>query len=308
MESIETGSEESLLRIRLDSEDAVIPGRSRIRVQRTDGEFLEVEYTAVTEDGGVPEFHIPEDLSAEGVLSGGKAEVVKQPMAKSSSMLSGSDPSRGVFQFSLTFQSEKLKNLFEYSDLEASATRGLELRLAGVDGTGERVELVRAVAPLTILGVLDQSTLPAAVSEPEFNELQNWTLALLREGLEVAFSRDGNSWTTDSTGALYFRLRPSNIPDAQWCTAIPIPQPKLDPDHVEYSFSVSEGSGVETVEIPYSELKVSKPFDSSLFELQSDGSELNITHNANVQMFYTSSQVRICWNGTFPAGTYILRG
>ena len=308
VESIETGSEESLLRIRLDSEDAVIPGRSRIRVQRTDGEFLEVEYTAVTEEGGVPEFHIPEDLSAEGVLSGGKAEVVKQPMAKSSSMLSGSDPSRGVFQFSLTFQSEKLKNLFEYSDLEASATRGLELRLAGVDGTGERVELVRAVAPLTILGVLDQSTLPAAVSEPEFNELQDWTLALLREGLEVAFSRDGNSWTTDSTGALYFRLRPSNIPDAQWCTAIPIPQPKLDPDHVEYSFSVLEGSGVETVEIPYSELKVSKPFDSSLFELQSDGSELNITHNANVQMFYTSSLVRICWNGTFPAGTYILRG
>ena len=239
----------------------MIPGRSRIRVQRTDGEFLEVEYTAVTEEGGVPEFHIPEDLSAEGVLSGGKAEVVKQPMAKSSSMLSGSDPSRGVFQFSLT-----------------------------------------------LLGVLDQSTLPAAVSEPEFNELQDWTLALLREGLEVAFSRDGNSWTTDSTGALYFRLRPSNIPDAQWCTAIPIPQPKLDPDHVEYSFSVSEGSGVETVEIPYSELKVSKPFDSSLFELQSDGSELNITHNANVQMFYTSSLVRICWNGTFPAGTYILRG
>ena len=65
---------------------------------------------------------------------------------------------------------------------------------------------------------------------------------------------------------------------------------------------------METVEIPYSELKVSKPFDSSLFELQSDGSELNITHNANVQMFYTSSLVRICWNGAFPAGTYVLRG
>ena len=69
VESIETGSEESLLRIRLDSEDAMIPDRSRIRVQRTDGEFLEVEYTAVTEEGGVSEFHIPEDLSAEGVLS-----------------------------------------------------------------------------------------------------------------------------------------------------------------------------------------------------------------------------------------------
>ena len=65
---------------------------------------------------------------------------------------------------------------------------------------------------------------------------------------------------------------------------------------------------METVEIPYSELNVSKPFDSSLFELQSDGSELNITHNANVQMFYTSSLVRICWNGAFPAGTYVLRG
>ena len=77
---------------------------------------------------------------------------------------------------------------------------------------------------------------------------------------------------------------------------------------MEHSFAVSEDAAVETVEIAYSELNVSKPFDSSLFELQADGSELNITHNSNLQMFYTDSHVRLCWNGTFPAGTYILRG
>lgn len=307
-ESYTLTEEESLLRIRFDAENAVVPEQGTLRVRQRDGTVLELEYTVASGGPEEWEFRIPEDLSGVEFLSGGTAEVLKQPMAKSSSTLSGSDPSRGIFLFSLTFQSEKLRKMFEYSDLEQAASRGLELHLAGVDGAGERVELVRAVAPLTILGVLDRSDIPAAVSDQERNELQSWTLALLASGLEAGFSKDGNLWTDDSTGALWFRLRPMNVPDAQWCTPIPIPQPKLDPDHVEYSFSVEEGAETETVEIPYSELNVSKPFDSSLFELQADGSELNITHNSNLQMFYTSTRVRLCWNGAFPAGTYILRG
>lgn len=298
----------SILLLTLKEENPPVPAKGTLRLTGTDDELIEVDYTAATAVNGNWRFQIPEQLDAALFPAGTSADLLKQPMAKVSSFLSDSIPARGIFQFSLTFQSEKLRKLFEYADLEQVPTKGLELRLAGLDQSAQRVELVRAVVPLTILGVLDPGTLPVSIPANGLSAYQSWTLALLAAGLEAAFSKDKTSWTADSTGALWFRLRPANVPGAQWCTPIPIPQPKLDPDHVEHSFTVSEGAAIETIEIPYSELNVSKPFDSSLFELQADGSELNITHNSNLQMFYTETLVRICWNGTFPPGTYILRG
>ena len=300
--------ETGIIQLTLKEENTPVPAKGTLRLTGADGSLTEVDYTAATAADGCWRFHIPAQLDAEQFPAGTSADLLKQPMAKVTSYLSDSIPTRGIFQFSLTFQSEKLRKLFEYADLEQIPTKGLELRLAGLDQTAQRVELVHAVIPLTILGVLDPNTLPPSVPANELSAYQNWTLALLAAGLETAFSKDEISWTADPTGALWFRLRPANVPGAQWCTSIPIPQPKLDPDHVEHSFAVSEDAAVETVEIAYSELNVSKPFDSSLFELQADGSELNITHNSNLQMFYTDSHVRLCWNGTFPAGTYILRG
>lgn len=301
--------ETSIIQLNLELENMLIPAKGRLRLTKSDGELLELDYSAVTACAGGYRFYISENLDGTDFLVGGIADLLKQPMAKVTSYLSSSSiPSRGIFIFSMTFQSEKLKRMFEYSDQEQAVTRGLELRLAGLDKSAQRVELIRAVVPLTVLGVLDQSTIAASVSANELSACQSWTLALLAAGLEAAFSKDCISWNSNSTGALWFRLRPSNVPDAQWCTPIPIPQPKLDPDHVEYSFTIAEGASVETVEIPYSELNVVKPFDSSLFELQADGSELNITHNSNLQMFYTATHVRVCWNGAFPAGIYILRG
>ena len=300
--------ETGIIQLTLKEENTPVPAKGTLRLTGADGSLTEVDYTAATAADGCWRFHIPAQLDAEQFPAGTSADLLKQPMAKVTSYLSDSIPAHGIFQFSLTFQSEKLRKLFEYADLEQIPTKGLELRLAGLDQTAQRVELVHAVIPLTVLGVLDPSTLPASVPANELSAYQTWTLALLATGLEAAFSKDEISWTADPTGALWFRLRPANVPGAQWCTPIPIPQPKLDPDHVEHSFTVSEDAAVETVEIAYSELNVSKPFDSSLFELQADGSELNITHNSNLQMFYTDSRVRLCWNGTFPAGTYILRG
>ncbi len=306
--SCESG-ETSIVQINIELENVNVPSHGRLRLTKADGDVIETEYSAAAACSGGYRFHISENLGNIDFLENGTADLLKQPMAKATSYLaSASTPSRGIFIFSMSFQSEKLRKLFEYSDQEEIATRGLELRLAGIDSSSQRTELIRAVVPLTILGVIDQSSIPVSVTENELSAYQSWSLALLAAGLEAAFSVNGTTWNSNSTGALWFRLRPANVPDAQWCTPIPIPQPKLDPDHVEYSFSIADGASIETVEIPYSELNVVKPFDSSLFELQADESELNITHNSNLQMFYTETHVKICWNGNFPAGTYILRG
>ena len=225
-------------------------------------------------------------------------------MAKTSSCLSGSIPARGIFQFSLAFRSEKLKKLFEYADVERIATRGLELRLAGLDASSQRVELVHAVVPLTVLGVLDQSSLAETVPAAELDAYQAWTLAQLAAGIETSFSADGSIWSASSANAEWVRLRPANVANAAWSTPVPLPRPVVG----EYSFTIAAGNTAVEHVIPYSELNVSKPFDFSLFRQQSDSSELNITNSSGLQIFCTASAVRLVWSSAIPEGTYILRG
>ena len=188
--------------------------------------------------------------------------------------------------------------------MERIATRGLELRLAGLDASSQRVELVHAVVPLTVLGVLDQSSLAETVPEAELDAYQAWTLAQLAAGIETSFSADGSIWSASSANAEWVRLRPANVANAAWSTPVPLPRPVV----VEYSFTIAAGNTAVEHVIPYSELNVSKPFDFSLFRQQSDSSELNITNSSGLQIFCTASAVRLVWSSAIPEGTYILRG
>lgn len=296
--------ENSVVQLELDVDDSLIPGKGQLRLTKTDGSLQEVSYTAVTPCDGGYKFHVDETLAPSDYLAGGTADLLKQPMAKTSFCLPGSVPARGVFQFSLAFRSEKLKKLFEYADVERIATRGLELRLAGLDASSQRVELVRAVVPLTILGVLDQSSLAETIPETELNTYQTWTLAQLSAGIETSFSADGSVWSASSANAEWVRLRPANVANAAWSAPVPLPRPK----NVEYSFTIAEGNTAAEQEIPYAALNVSKPFDFSLFQRQSDDSELNITNSSGLQIFCTASAVRLVWSSAIPAGTYVLRG
>lgn len=296
--------ENSVVQLELDVDDSLIPGKGRLRLTKTDGAVQEIGYTAVTPCAGGYKFHAAETLAASDYLPDGSADLLKQPMAKTSSCLSGSIPARGIFQFSLAFRSEKLKKLFEYADVERIATRGLELRLAGLDASSQRVELVHAVVPLTVLGVLDQSSLAETIPEAELDAYQAWTLAQLAAGIETSFSADGSIWSASSANAEWVRLRPANVANAAWSTPVPLPRPVV----VEYSFTIAAGNTAVEHVIPYSELNVSKPFDFSLFRQQSDSSELNITNSSGLQIFCTASAVRLVWSSAIPEGTYILRG
>ena len=82
--------ENSVVQLELDVDDSLIPGKGRLRLTKTDGAVQEIGYTAVTPCAGGYKFHAAETLAASNYLPDGSADLLKQPMAKTSSCLSGS--------------------------------------------------------------------------------------------------------------------------------------------------------------------------------------------------------------------------
>ena len=79
--------ENSVVQLELDVDDSLIPGKGRLRLTKTDGAVQEIGYTAVTPCAGGYKFHAAETLAASDYLPDGSADLLKQPMAKTSSCL-----------------------------------------------------------------------------------------------------------------------------------------------------------------------------------------------------------------------------
>ena len=78
--------ENSVVQLELDVDDSLIPGKGRLRLTKTDGAVQEIGYTAVTPCAGGYKFHAAETLAASDYLPDGSADLLKQPMAKTSSV------------------------------------------------------------------------------------------------------------------------------------------------------------------------------------------------------------------------------
>jgi len=289
-----------------------VASTGEIRLKLADGTESGYDYTAAVKTETGFTFSIDEDLETVTFLENSPVDILKRPMAKADTLLDSSDVQNGIFAFAILFQSEKLKKIFEYSDSESFTTKGLELRVAGLDDSNLRVELAQAIVPLTILGVLDQTDLGPAVSLPPLNEYQTWARGLIAAGIEVQFSSDQETWTDQSTGATHFRLRPAGVDAAVWSSAITLAQPAapVENNQLHYEFTVPSGNTESIITITLSDLGVTtwSKLQVGLYKLQSDFSEMDITKDQNLQIKIYRTKVTLTWtSGAFPQGTYYLR-
>lgn len=123
---------------------------------------------------------------------------------------------------------------------------------------------------------------------------------------QIRYSVDGSTVADSATGALFWSFRLGD--DGVWSAWLPIPQPDTPAGRVEYAFSVAADNTATSLPILYSALGIPEAFDLSLFEVQSSGAELNITHTSSLQMLFYSDRLELVWNGAFPAGSYVIRG
>lgn len=304
--SIESGVSSSAVSVSSEAPADEVTSTGNIRLTESDGTLIEIAYTAVSKTASGYLFTVGESLDPEDFSFGGTVDILKSPLAKTNILLASSVPANGIFAFSLLFHSERLKRLFEYSGAESLAVKGLELRAAGVDGNDQQAELLRATVPLTIRGILDQSGLAAELPENALTAYQAWTCGLLASGLETQFSTDGSTWSSNAAGALYFRMRPLGV-SAAWSTAIPL---DCSARNLHYSFTVASGNTEVQFAFTLSALGITnwQKIRLSLFKLQGDDSELDITANQNLEIYLSSSGAVFKWlDGAFPEGTYYIR-
>lgn len=304
--SIEPDTAASIIAVASNAVTDEITSAGTIRLSEISGTQTEIRYTAVTHTAEHYLFTVEEVLDPEDFASGSTVDILKTPLARTNILRADSEPANGIFSFALLFSSERLKRLFEYSGTEIVNTKGLELRAAGLDGGNQQIELFRAKIPLNIHGILDHSSLPEAIPANALSEYQAWACGLLASGLETQFSADGSTWGTSTSGALYFRMRPVGV-SASWSTAIPL---DCSARNLHYSFVVESGNTESEFSFTLVELGIAnwQKCRLSLFKLQQDTSELDISANPDLEIYLSSTGAVFKWlDGAFPEGTYYIR-
>lgn len=197
-----------------------------------------------------------------------------------------------------------------FNEKLASAERisaWLEIKkIAGVSGKTS-VMLLTPVIARNVIRLNEDAPEAASVDYYTAAETDALIAAITGGSPEVRFSADGTSWhPTQSAADRYWSFRMGS--SGGWSSALAIPQPQTPAGRVEYAFSVDAGSTASSIPVDYSDLGIDGITDLSLFEVQPNGGELNITHNSNLMLMFYADRLELIWNGTFPAGTYTIRG
>lgn len=304
--SISSNPSSSEITVSSNADPNDVTSSGSIRLSSANGSQTEIHYTAFSKNSAGFVFSTGESLDPEDFPADTTVDILKSPLAKTNILLAGSDPSNGIFIFALLFRSERLKKIFEYSGTESASVKGLELRAAGLDSTNCQTELIRFLAPLSIRGILDYCDLPTEIPENSLFEYQAWTRGLLASGLETQFSSDGTLWASSSDGALFFRMRPLGV-SASWSTAIPL---DCSARNLHYQFIVPQENSETQFSFSLDELGIPdwRKIRLSLFKLQENSSELDITANPNLEIYLSASGAVFKWlDDPFPAGTYFIR-
>ena len=239
---------------------ATIPKTGIVTLFTHDGESETVEYSSREIANGTVTFTCASGSSVEESYSVGDVMDVGEAVYMQATLdLLESDIANGLFVFTITAYSTKLRMDIVYSDIVGLTVRGLELCIFQADVQDDSLQVLNRylVNSFTIRSGIADVDAGTQLPETTINQAVETMHALLASGFALQYSANGTSWHDTQAGTdIYYRIR-SAAGGGTWSSAIRMPSSYVyiayasDDEGSDFSLTPTvEVSGV-TIILPY---------------------------------------------------------
>lgn len=191
---------------------ATIRSSGTLRLFNASGVAEVLKYDSVSISGETVTFSISSGSVLENSYSDGAAGDVPDAIYAQAAMIAEeSDPANGLFVFDFVIYSEKLREKFEYSDLETlDDLKGIELLIFSLDGDAADIHDRYFCKSCSIKAPMAEPGLLTEIPDSCSGNLASMITALISNGFDVEFSADGDSWHAEQLeedSSMRFRLK-----------------------------------------------------------------------------------------------------
>ena len=191
---------------------ATIRSSGTLRLFNTSGVAEVLKYDSVSISGETVTFSISSGSVLENSYSDGAAGDVPDAIYAQAAMIAEeSDPENGLFVFDFVIYSEKLREKFEYADLETlDDLKGIELLIFSLDGDTADIHDRYFCKSCSIKAPMAEPGLLTEIPDSCSGNLASMITALISNGFDVEFSADGDSWhmeQLEEDSSMRFRLK-----------------------------------------------------------------------------------------------------
>lgn len=191
---------------------ATIRSSGTLRLFNTSGVAEVLKYDSVSISGETVTFSISSGSVLENSYPDGAAGDVPDAIYAQAAMIAEeSDPANGLFVFDFVIYSEKLREKFEYADLETlDDLKGIELLIFSLDGDTADIHDRYFCKSCSIKAPMAEPGLLTEIPDSCSGNLASMITALISNGFDVEFSADGDSWHTEQLeddSFMRFRLK-----------------------------------------------------------------------------------------------------
>ena len=191
---------------------ATIRSSGTLRLFNTSGVAEVLKYDSVSISGETVTFSISSGSVLENSYSDGAAGDVPDAIYAQAAMIAAeSDPANGLFVFDFVIYSEKLREKFEYSDLETlDDLKGIELLIFSLDGDAADIHDRYFCKSCSIKAPMAEPGLLTEIPDSCSGNLASMITTLISNGFDVEFSADGDSWHAEQLeedSSMRFRLK-----------------------------------------------------------------------------------------------------
>ena len=191
---------------------ATIRSSGTLRLFNTSGVAEVLKYDSVSISRETVTFSISSGSVLKNSYSDGAAGDVPDAIYAQAAMIAEeSDPANGLFVFDFVIYSEKLREKFEYSDLETlDDLKGIELLIFSLDGDAADIHDRYFCKSCSIKAPMAEPGLLTEIPDSCSGNLASMITTLISNGFDVEFSADGDSWHVEQLeedSSMRFRLK-----------------------------------------------------------------------------------------------------
>ena len=191
---------------------ATIRSSGTLRLFNTSGVAEVLKYDSVSISRETVTFSISSGSVPKNSYSDGAAGDVPDAIYAQAAMIAEeSDPANGLFVFDFVIYSEKLREKFEYSDLETlDDLKGIELLIFSLDGDAADIHDRYFCKSCSIKAPMAEPGLLTEIPDSCSGNLASMITTLISNGFDVEFSADGDSWHVEQLeedSSMRFRLK-----------------------------------------------------------------------------------------------------